>query len=91
LLVNVLGCLLLGMLAALFAGPIVVREEIRLGLTVGVLGGFTTFSTFGLETFDIAMKDQQWWMAGANIVLSCGLGLLAIWGGTRIGQAWVGA
>jgi len=93
LLVNVLGCLALGTLAAVFAGPIVVREEIRLGLTVGVLGGFTTFSTFGLETFDIASRGDEWsWMlAAANVVLSCGLGLLAIWAGTRIGHAWVGA
>jgi CrcB protein len=93
LLVNVLGCLVLGTLAALFAGPIVVREEVRLGLTVGVLGGFTTFSTFGLETFDIAGRGDPWsWtLAAANIVLSCGLGLLAIWVGTRIGHAWLGA
>jgi len=93
LLVNVLGCLVLGALAAVFAGPVVVREEIRLGLTVGVLGGFTTFSTFGLETFDIASRGDEWsWLlAGANVALSCGLGLLAIWAGTRIGHAWAGA
>lgn len=93
LVVNVLGCLVLGVLAAVFAGPIVVREEIRLGLTVGVLGGFTTFSTFGLETYDIAARggEASWLLAAANIALSCGLGLVAIWAGTRIGHAWAGA
>ena len=97
LLVNVLGCLFSGALAAAFAGPIVVREEYRLGLTVGLLGGFTTFSTFSLETFDIAnrgpslMTGNNLLLAGTNLVVSCSLGLLAIWAGTRLGQLWVGA
>ena len=52
--VNVLGCLLIGCLAALFLAHSQIREEYRLGLTVGVLGGFTTFSTFSLETFKLA-------------------------------------
>ncbi len=49
--VNVLGCLLIGFVGAFLAGPLLVREEHRLGLLVGLLGGFTTFSTFGWETF----------------------------------------
>src|SRR5437867_8630674 len=57
--VNVLGCLCIGVLAAIFAGPHTVREEYRLALTIGVLGGFTTFSTFGLETFEF-LNDGQW-------------------------------
>ena len=87
--VNVLGCLVIGFLAALFASPTLVREEYRIGLTVGVLGGFTTFSTFGLETFSLA-DDGQWRYAAANVVLSCGLGLFAVWLGYRLGERWFG-
>jgi len=90
ILVNVIGCACLGVLAAAFAGPIAWREEYRLGLTVGVLGGFTTFSTFSLETFDIASRGEML-VAAANVVLSCGLGLLAVWAGTRFSQSWLGA
>ena len=56
--VNVLGCLLIGLLAAMFNGPMLVHEDYRVGLTVGLLGGFTTFSTFGLETFYLANEGQ---------------------------------
>ena len=87
--VNVLGCLAIGLLAALFAGPFLIREEYRIGLTVGVLGGFTTFSAFGLETFLLA-GDGQWRNALLNIVLSCALGFLAVWVGYRLGERWFG-
>ncbi len=87
--VNVLGCLVIGFLAALFAAPTLMREEYRIGLTVGVLGGFTTFSTFGLETFSLA-DDGQWRYAAANVVLSCGLGLFGVWLGYRLGERWFG-
>ena len=52
--VNVLGCFLLGGLAAWFAGPQLVREEYRVAIMVGLLGGFTTFSTYALETLTLA-------------------------------------
>ena len=53
--VNVLGCLLIGLLGVLLTGPWVVREEVRLAILVGGLGGFTTFSTFGADT--LALLD----------------------------------
>jgi CrcB protein len=90
LLVNVVGCTFIGFLAAMFAGPILVREEYRVGLTVGVLGGFTTFSAFGLETFNLASGGQFRW-ALANVLLSCTLGLTAVWLGYRLAQRWLGA
>jgi CrcB protein len=66
-----------------------VREEYRLGMTVGVLGGFTTFSAFGFETFGLVnARDYRW--ALANVVLSCGLGLLAVGIGYRLGEKWLG-
>jgi CrcB protein len=56
--VNLIGCLLIGVLSGAFSGPLLIREEYGIGLTVGVLGGFTTFSTFGLETFILANAGQ---------------------------------
>ena len=53
LVVNVLGCVAIGFLASLFTGPILIREEYRLAILVGLLGGFTTFSTFGYETITL--------------------------------------
>ena len=87
--VNVLGCLVIGVLAALFAGPSLMREEYRIGLSVGILGGFTTFSTFGLESFMLA-NDGQWRWALLNIVMSCLLGFIAVWLGYRLGERWFG-
>ncbi len=89
LLVNVIGCFLIGFVGALFAGPHLIREEYRVGLLVGVLGAFTTFSTFGWETFALANANQMR-LAGANIVLSNGVGLLAVWFGYRMGEKWFG-
>ncbi len=81
--VNILGCLLIGVLYALFSGPYPVRDEIRIGLIVGVLGGFTTFSAFGLETFLMVQEGKLSW-AILNVVLSCTLGLAAVWCGYRL-------
>ena len=75
--INVTGCLAIGFLYALFSGPVALREEYRLGLTVGLLGGFTTFSTFGLETFHL-ISDGRQMLAIANVLVSCVLGGLAV-------------
>ncbi len=90
LFVNVLGCFVIGLLTAAFAGPLLLREEYRAALLIGVLGGFTTFSTFGYETFALA-NDGQWSRAGVNIVASNGLCLVAVWLGYRLSEKWFGA
>jgi fluoride exporter len=89
LVVNMIGCLVIGFLTALFTGPVLIREEYRIGLTVGILGGFTTFSTFGLESFAL-MNAGQFGFAALNITLSCGLGLFAVWAGFRVAEYWYG-
>jgi len=81
--VNVLGCLVIGVLAGLFAGPWPLREEYRIGLTVGLLGGFTTFSTFGLESFGLANQGSLR-MALAYMLASCLLGFAAVLVGYRV-------
>ncbi len=88
--VNVVGCLLIGFLAAAFAGPHLIRDEVRLALMVGLLGGFTTFSSFGYETLAL-VNDGQWRYALLNVALNNGLGLLAAWAGYRFGEQWMGA
>jgi len=89
LFVNVAGCLMIGCLSALFSGPYLLREEWRLAILVGLLGGFTTFSTFAWESASF-MNDGQWARAGLNLILSNVLGVLAAWLGYRIGQSCFG-
>lgn len=88
--VNVIGCLLIGFLNYIFSGPVLIRQEYRIGLTVGILGGFTTFSTFGYETFALA-NDGQGLRAMMNMLLSITLGFAAVMIGYRLAQWWFGA
>lgn len=88
--VNVTGCFLIGLLAPVVAGPNVAREELRLLLFVGLLGGFTTFSTFGRETIALLQDGRPLW-AGTYFAASNGLGLLAAWAGIRAGARLFGA
>ena len=81
--VNVLGCLVIGMLTALFSGPWPLREEYRIGLTVGLLGGFTTFSTFGLESFGLVNQGNLR-LALVYVLASCLLGFTAVLVGYRV-------
>jgi CrcB protein len=90
LVVNIVGCAAIGVLAAIFAGPAFGREEYRLALMVGFLGGFTTFSAFGFETFAM-LSERMWWPAFANIAISNVAGLLAVWLGYRLTLAVQGA
>jgi CrcB protein len=87
--VNLLGSLVIGVLAAYFAGPQLVREEYRLAIMVGVLGGFTTFSTFSLETFAM-INDAQFARAAGYVSLSVVSGLVLAGLGYRLGQALFG-
>lgn len=89
LVVNLTGCVLIGFLSAALAGRWLVREEHRVALLVGVLGGYTTFSTFGWETFAL-LNDGQMGRAAGNAALSVVGGLAAVWIGYRLGQAWLG-
>jgi fluoride exporter len=87
--VNISGCLIIGLLAGFFDGPQLVPEEYRLGLLIGVLGGYTTFSSFGLETFRLA-NDGEFFLALANVLVSCVVGLAAVWVGYRLAERWFG-
>jgi CrcB protein len=78
IIVNVLGSLLIGIAFATLGQdarwqvPAQLRESFNLFFVVGLLGGFTTFSAFSLQTL-VLIRDQQWMSAGFNILLSVGV------------------
>ncbi len=78
--VNVLGCLAIGGLSYLADARGVLNAETRLLLMVGLLGGFTTFSTFGNETFNL-FRDGETMIALANVAANIVLCLAAVWAG----------
>ncbi|NQT25105.1 fluoride efflux transporter CrcB [candidate division KSB1 bacterium] len=80
---NVLGCFLIGLLGGLSESRQLFAPEIRLFLFIGLLGGFTTFSSFGMETFNL-MREGQWFPSLMNVILSIVLGLIAVWIGFNI-------
>lgn len=84
--INLLGCFGIGLLAELSEARGFLRPEMRGFLMVGVLGGFTTFSTFANETVN-AMRDAAMATAVLNVLASVGLGLVAVWAGRMIAHA----
>jgi fluoride exporter len=76
--VNVLGCLAAGVLAGLVEKQELFSPATRLLLFTGVLGGFTTFSAFGVETMFLIRRGEIL-VAGANVALSVAAGLAALW------------
>ncbi len=83
--VNVLGSLLIGVLFVLLIEKLVVSTVWQAGLMVGLVGAFTTFSTFSLETMAL-LEDGALVKAGLNVVLSVLLCLVATWLGINLGR-----
>jgi fluoride exporter len=76
--VNVVGCAIAGVLAGMSAKHHAFSPDVRVLLFTGLLGGFTTFSAFGLETV-LLLKRGEWAVAAANVVLSIVAAMLALW------------
>lgn len=89
--VNVIGCFLIGLLAHLrhAGGEPWLRAEWREFVLVGCLGGYTTFSAFSLQTLDLLREGRPAW-ALANVLLSVGLCLGAVWAGFGLSRAITG-
>ncbi|MYH40465.1 MAG: fluoride efflux transporter CrcB [Chloroflexi bacterium] len=82
---NVAGSFLLGLLGGVMLQRAAIPAELRLGVTVGLLGAFTTFSAFSLETVDL-LRGGNWPFAVLNVVLSVSGALLALWAGQQIAR-----
>jgi fluoride exporter len=78
--VNLLGCLLIGVMASLMEARGLFSPEFRVFALIGVLGGFTTFSTLGWETF-VMLRDTEYVRAAANVTLHVAAGLTLVWVG----------
>ena len=85
LLVNLIGCLVIGFLAELTNNRQVFTPEIRLFLFLGLLGGFTTFSSFAYETSAL-LNNGQVGLASFNVGLQVILGLVAVWIGSYLSR-----
>jgi CrcB protein len=95
LIVNVLGSFIIGLFATLTApdGRIFVGSAARQFVMIGILGGYTTFSSFSLQTLEL-VHDGEWLRAGGNIIASVLFCLLAVWLGHVLaaglnGMRWV--
>ena len=86
LMVNLAGCLLIGFLFHSFQDRYLVDPAVRSAILVGFLGGFTTFSSYGLQTFNLA-RDGEFVMAGLNIVVSNAAGLVCVWAGYMLSRS----
>ena len=89
LLVNLIGCLIIGFVIAISETQDNISQEIQIFLTVGVLGGFTTFSAFGIDTVNF-IRNGDLHLGAINIVLQLTLGILAAWLGL-VTWKWIAA
>ena len=85
LFVNVTGAFAAGLLATFLLERSSVPSEVRTGLLVGVLGGYTTFSTFSLETLARA-NEGEWLSVVVNVTASVAGALLAVWLGQTLAR-----
>lgn len=85
--VNVLGCLVIGLLMISLEERFLAVPSLRLFLTIGILGGFTTFSSFSYETLAL-VRDGEFLRALANVGFTMIACLSATWAGMQIGK-WI--
>ncbi|MCP3980946.1 MAG: fluoride efflux transporter CrcB [bacterium] len=85
--VNLVGCLAIGLLGGIADSRQLIGPGLRLFLFLGLLGGFTTFSTFGYETHALA-RGSETTRALANVMLHVVLGLAAVWVGYSLSRVF---
>jgi len=78
--VNVIGCTVFGIIAGMAQQRFVIGPQARAFLLIGVLGGFTTFSTFAFESFELMRDGQFLWMA-FNAIGQVVAGIVGLWAG----------
>ena len=87
--VNLLGCLAIGLLIGRYGGRWAARPDAQLLLVTGVLGGFTTFSSFALETARL-IAAGRWGAVAAYLLVSNGVGVALALAGLWVGAASLG-
>jgi CrcB protein len=85
--VNLLGCLLIGVIAGLVEARQLFTPEVRIFALIGVLGGFTTFSTFGYEAIAL-LRDAEYLRAVAYVGIQVFAGLALVWAGYVFVTRW---
>ena len=83
--VNVIGSLAMGLLYVLFLERMTASPELRGAVLIGLLGSFTTFSTFSIETLNL-IEQAEYMKAGLNMLLSVFACLIAAWFGLVVGR-----
>jgi len=85
ILVNITGCFVIGLINGISApdGRFFLTPLTRQFIMIGILGGYTTFSSFSLQTLTLA-QDHQWGAAAANVVISVVLCLVGVWLGAAL-------
>ena len=84
--VNLIGCLAIGFLFHATEEKYLVDPVVRSAVLVGLLGGFTTFSSFAVQSFNL-MRDGEVFLAGANILVSNVAWMILVWTGYTISRA----
>ena len=86
-LINISGALAIGIIATLFADRAINNENLRLFLIVGLLGGYTTFSSYTFEAITLFQEDR--WLAGIGYLIGSNVvGILACVAGVFIARIW---
>ena len=85
LLVNVIGCFVAGFLLYTLNERFLISEVVRTALMIGFLGGFTTFSSFGVQTFTL-MREGETFFAVMNVLLSNVFGIASVWVGYSLAK-----
>jgi|HubBroStandDraft_2_1064218.scaffolds.fasta_scaffold1357918_1 CrcB protein len=85
LVINVTGCFLIGVLMTMITERGTLNSKWQPLLVVGVLGGYTTFSAFGWETY-ARVREGSFFMGFAYVLLSVGMGYIAVWCGAYLAR-----